>query len=529
MPVLAWLGALSGVGLGTIGLQRAGRRARRRRQREAVAACVDQLTDDPQDLVLLLDGESRVLKANAQARLQLAPESGSLEGAPVQGLLGAHLVHRPVVERLERSPLGAGGLFLRREDGSMSPVQLIARELPLPGETLVVLLLRDLTGEHLPGAALGEATANAQALEAQLRQDRKLEGLGQMAGGLAHDLNNVLGAILGLAAGHKDRLAPSEPLAAALETIISACRRGRGMTGGLLRFVRREAEPSGPVELNVLVREMVQLLSHSTLKEAKVSLRLEENLPTVRGDAAALSHALLNLCVNAVDAMPPGGRLTILTMVDARGRVCLSVRDQGAGMSPEVKARALEPFFTTKPSGKGTGLGLSQVATTMKAHQGLLELDSHPGEGTAVTLAFPPSPQPVCVPTPVASRPLSILVVDDDAALLEALCPLLESMGHQVQSATGGREALRRFQQGGEFDLVLLDLTMPGLGGAETMLRLLELRPRQAILLATGHGEASVAPLLAGHPTVGSIQKPFGLEELERRFAALGQVSRIAV
>jgi CheY-like chemotaxis protein len=301
------------------------------------------------------------------------------------------------------------------------------------------------------------------------------------------------------------------------------------MTGGLLRFVRKEAEPSGPVDLNALAEEMVQLLSHSTLKGTCLSLRLEASLPTVLGDGAALSHALMNLCVNAVDAMPPGGRLTIRTQVDRRGRVCLSVRDWGTGMAPDVRARALEPFYTTKPMGKGTGLGLSQVATTMKAHQGVLELDSRPGEGTEVTLAFPPSPQAAPMPAAGAPRPLSILVVDDDVALLEALCPLLEGMGHQVRTAQGGRAALRLFQEGTEVDLVLLDLTMPGLGGAETMLRLLELRPGQAILIATGYAEASVAPLLAGHPTVGSIQKPFGLEELERRFAALSQVNRIAV
>lgn len=390
-------------------------------------------------------------------------------------------------------------------------------------------LLREAQAQVLEAEARAlraeEALSAAQEvrldLEAQLRQSRKLESLGTLAGGLAHDLNNVLGAILTVAAGPRANLEASDPLAMALDTITNACLRGSGLAGGLLRYVRKEEGPRLPVDLNAIAMEMVQLLGPGTAKGATLVLALQEPLPKVLGDAGALSHALMNLCVNATDATPKGGIITLRTSVDARGRVCLSVRDTGAGMPSEVMDRAVEAFFTTKPPGEGTGLGLTMVATTMSAHGGSLELASRPGEGTEATLTLPAA-APSAVPLVMEPlRSLRILLVDDDPHLRGALCPLLESFGHSVREAGGGREAIRIIEEGLAVDLVLLDLDMPGLSGAQTLHCLLALKPGLPVLMSSGYDEQHVAGFLVGHPTVSSIQKPFTMNALQAKLAEL--------
>jgi len=355
-----------------------------------------------------------------------------------------------------------------------------------------------------------------QVLEEQLHQSRKLESLGTLAGGLAHDLNNVLGAILALAEGARGEDDLPGPVAASLEGIVSASERGREVVGDLLRFLRREGGTQRPLSLNDLAREVSQWLAPERLKGIGVVLELREGLPQVMGEKGALSQAVMNLCVNAVDAMPGGGTLTLRSLVGPGGEIRLGVRDTGTGMTPELAERALEAFYTTKPH--GTGLGLPLVAATMRTHGGRVELTSRPGEGTAVFLVFPPAPEH----RPQApGRALRLLVVDDDAPLRGALCPLLASLGHTVSEAAGGLEALALLEAGLAVDLVLLDLNMPGFSGAETLPRLLALRPGQRVLLATGAEGRDLAGLLAAYPTVALISKPFGLEQLQRRLAEL--------
>jgi signal transduction histidine kinase len=260
--------------------------------------------------------------------------------------------------------------------------------------------------------ALHEAEQAKQALEEQLRQSRKLESLGSLAGGLAHDLNNVLGVILALAARAQRGLEPSGPVSVSLDSIVSACERGREVVGDLLRFVRKEPGTHRPVSVNAVVREVAQWLSPDLLKDSRLVLELDESLPVLLGEGGALSHAIMNLCVNALDAMPEGGTLTIRSWLGPKGEVRLGVQDTGAGMPPEVAKRAMEAFFTTKLA--GTGLGLPLVAATLKAHGGRVELNSQPGMGTAVLLVFP------CLPEPI-SEPIRLDELKARMAALEAL------------------------------------------------------------------------------------------------------------
>lgn len=370
-----------------------------------------------------------------------------------------------------------------------------------------------------------KAEAERRELSAQLHQAQKLESLGSLAGGVAHDLNNVLAAILSSASMHRETLGDAGGgLAKSLDTIARACLRGRDVVKGLLYFAHKDLETVGEVDLNALAEDIVQLLDSAILKQVRIFTDLQEPLGEIEGDAGALSHALMNLCVNSMDAMPAGGVITIRTRRNPGGTIELRVQDSGQGMSPEVAKKAVEPFFTTKPRGKGTGLGLSMVHGTMKAHKGSLEIRSVPGQGTEMILTFPCLAEPVvppglavaaaAAPAPEGSGFLRILLVDADDLVREAIPPLLMALGHRVEVAQSGLELLKRLEAGLEVDLVILDMNMPNLNGAQTLPLLLALCPDQAVLMSTGFIDEELAPLLQAHPRVMSIRKPFTLDEI---------------
>lgn len=364
-------------------------------------------------------------------------------------------------------------------------------------------------------------------LEAQVHRAQKMESLGSLAGGVAHDMNNVLGAILGMASAQQTREAEGSPGWKAMDTITRACVRGRTLVKGLLDFTRQDLSEERLVDLNALVEDQVSLLEHSTLGLIRLETCLGEALQPIRGDAAALSHALMNLCVNAVDAMPEGGRLWIQTRNAGGDRVELKVVDTGIGMPPHVMERALDPFFTTKPQGKGTGLGLSIVYGTVKAHRGQMTLDSQPGQGTQVTLNFPSEPSLVGGGRGVEAveespRRLRLLVVDDDPLIRESLLAVLGVLGHDATEASSGEAGLAQLEAGVEADGVILDLNMPGLGGAGTLPRLRILRPDLPVILATGRADQAAFDLAAQHARVSILPKPFSLAELRSQLGALG-------
>jgi len=234
----------------------------------------------------------------------------------------------------------------------------------------------------------------------------------------------------------------------------------------------------------------------------------------------------MNLCVNALDAMPQGGTLAFRTRNLPDGQVQLEVKDSGAGMPPAVLNRAMEPFYTTKPIGKGTGLGLSSVYATVRAHGGSVAIQSEAGAGTVVLIRLPaitgtgPAAAPAASAAP-SSGPMDILLVDDDELIRAALPGLVESYGHRLRAVPGGREALDLLGAGAAVDLVILDLNMPGMNGAETLKQIRRMRPALPVLLATGHLDDATADLLKRSGNTLSITKPFSMAELDQRFAEL--------
>ncbi len=365
-------------------------------------------------------------------------------------------------------------------------------------------------------------------LQAQLQQSQKMESLGSLAGGVAHDMNNVLGAILGLASANLSLQSPGTPLHRTFETITKAANRGAKLVQSLLAFARQSPAEMQEVDLNAILREEVHLLERTTLAQVKLQLDLAEDLRLIQGDPAALSHTLMNLCVNAVDAMPEQGTLTLRTRNLDPDQVELTVADTGSGMSKAVLDRALDPFFTTKPQGKGTGLGLSMAYRTVKAHLGTLEIESEPDHGTRIILRFPacearpasPTPEVGTSAAPAPAR-LSVLLVDDDELIQQSMLSLLEALGHTPKLAPSGEAALALLEGGYRPQVVILDMNMPGWGGTGTLPRLRKLCPTMPVILATGRADQAALDLVRAHRQVILLPKPFEIEVLRHQLESL--------
>ena len=397
--------------------------------------------------------------------------------------------------------------------------------------------IRDADGRIVQAVAtFHDVTAKMKAEEA-LRQSQRMEGIGQLTGGVAHDFNNVLTAVLGSLQLASKRV--EDPRARQLmDNAVQAAERGAKLTSQLLAFSRRQRLEPLPVDLNAMIERMGGLFASTLGGTVRVEKALTEGLPPALADPAQLELALLNLALNARDAMPGGGVLrlsTALTPLSSpravsepeSGRyIALSVRDTGPGMSEEVMERAFEPFFTTKSLGKGSGLGLSQVLGLAKQLGGGVRLASDGGQGLEVTLYLPISPAPdkakpaeLPAEPPRATPGARVLVVDDDPDVRRFIVDLLEDSGYGVASAVDGPAGLQTLEEQGPFDLLLLDFAMPGMTGSEVARAVRGASPGQPILMMTGYLEhEAVLSELGAQPM---LQKPFDPSELLFRVAAL--------
>jgi len=397
-----------------------------------------------------------------------------------------------------------------------------ARVVPCTADT-VITIVRDMT-EHR------RAEEQQRQLQAQLQQTQKMESLGSLAGGVAHDMNNVLGAILGMASTQLESQPEGSSARKAFDTISRAAVRGGQMVKALLSFARQSPAEERELEINEILREEVRLLEHTTLAKVDLHLDLAPDLRPMRGDASALNHAFMNLCVNAVEAMAENGTLTLRTRNVDDDWIEVLVEDTGSGMPKAVLEKALDPFFTTKEQGKGTGLGLSMVYSAVKAHRGQLEIHSEPGHGTRVRLRFPAcealpqAPEPaVEAPSESPLRGRIVLLVDDDELIRGSMQAVLEALGHSATVVASGEEALAKLEVGFQPEVVILDMNMPGLGGSGTLPRLRALRPTLPVLLATGRADQTALDLVEAHPFVTLLSKPFSMKDLQKHLEALGR------
>ncbi len=410
-----------------------------------------------------------------------------------------------------------GEFRILRPDGSLRYIETQAEVfLSRGGMGLrIIRTLFDITERR-------EAEQEKRRLEQEVQQTQKLDSLGSLAGGVAHDMNNVLGAIYMVASGLQEQRAEDAPLRKAMDLVMSAAGRGRDLVRSLTEFARKGVDEPTHVNLNALVGREVELLRRTTLNRIELVEDVAPDVPSVLGDPSSLANALMNLCVNAVDAMPDGGQLRLTTRALPDGRAELRVEDTGLGMSPEVLQRATEPFFTTKPQGKGTGLGLAMVYGVAKAHGGVLDIQSRQGEGTRITLRFPgvtslPASEGRSKQDLPACRPLRVLLVDDDDLIRASVPSMMEGLGHAVEAVASGAEALQRLERREPFDVVILDMNMPGLSGLETLAGLRLLDPDLPVVISSGFLDGEVEAMLLGDPRVAFLPKPYTLGDLRRR------------
>jgi len=478
------------------------------------------LSEGVSDALTVHDGGGRILAVNQQACTTLGYTKEELLGMNVMDLeVGIDL---PTAAEKWAAMAPRQGLTFtgthRRRDGSQFPVEVLENCMEFRGRRVYLGMARDIT-ERV------RAEEERREMEARVRHAEKLDSLGSLASGVAHDMNNVLAAILAVGQVVRLKLEDDPGMTSAMDTIIKAANRGRDLVRGLTNFARKDLRAALPLDLNRLVREEADLLERTLRQKVRLEVDLETPLPNFKGEPGNFGSALMNLCVNAVDAMPNGGVLTLRTRKLEDGWLELTVEDTGTGMPPEVVDRAMEPFFTTKELGKGTGLGLAMVHGTVKAHGGILTIKSEVGRGTRISIRLPALEEPgIEGDAPgeagAARRSLKVLVVDDDE-LIQATVPLLlHHLGHQPTSAFSGEEGLDMLGLGLEFDVVILDLNMPGLGGEATYVALRRDHPTLPVLIATGFMDPSTDLLLQGDPLAGSISKPFSIDELSSKLEA---------
>lgn len=485
--------------------------------------------DNVQDLISLHDVGGAFVYASPSARELLGYEPHELQGL---------LVYDLVVES-DRAVLQAAHEAILRREGRHPALYRVARRdgTVIWCETTARVVPHETTGEPWRIVAVTRDVTERRTVEQQLLQAQKMEALGRLAGGIAHDFNNVLTVI----AGHAELLTARVPEGSAeranAEFIRDAAFRAAALTRQLLAFGRGEGRDLQYSDLNATVLDLQPMLARVIGSEVALDIELEPRLRSVRCEPAALEQILVNLIVNARDAMPEGGRVSIRTenvslavgehaSLTAGPYVQLTVSDNGTGMTRETAARAFEPFFTTKEPGRGSGLGLSTVYSIMRQVRGSVSADSGPGAGATFTLLFPGYDEPV-TQTP-DGRLLSgsrlegtetILVAEDDPGVRALVVASLQRYGYNVLAAVDGMQALEIFTARDDIDAIVTDVNMPRLRGPEMVNRVRDTGAPQPVLFISGF--TSEALSLGDSLTQRFLAKPFTPIELVQTVRSL--------
>jgi signal transduction histidine kinase len=381
-------------------------------------------------------------------------------------------------------------------------------------------------------ARVEERTREHELALAKLHEAQKLETLGQLTGGVAHDFNNLLTPVIGNLDLIRRRLPPEDKSHRLIDAALQAASRASTLVQRLLAFARRQDLRPRPVNIASLLDGMTDLVRRSLDPSIDVEISHSEGLPAAKVDPNQLELAILNLAINARDAMPRGGKLTIKAFechrqergqIEPGDYVCISVEDTGTGMDRQTLERAVEPFFSTKGVGKGTGLGLSMVHGLAAQLGGMLTLRSVPGSGTTAEIWLPIATEPAAAedseppPLQVAVRHAMILLVDDEELVRIGTGEMLSDLGYEVIEATSGAEALRQLRGSDPPDLMITDYLMPGMNGVELIEQAKRLAPTMKVLLITGYSTIAEGPG-ASLPRLG---KPFRQADLAERVAKL--------
>jgi two-component system cell cycle sensor histidine kinase/response regulator CckA len=415
------------------------------------------------------------------------------------------------------------------------------RRIQVSGKPIIIVRITDITERK-------EAEYEKEMLKMQLIQSQKMEAVGTLAGGIAHDFNNLLTGILGNAGLLKMSLKHDDAALKRVERIEDASNRAATLTKQILGFSRKGKLNVKPTFLNDRVRSVLTLTEHTIDRRIQIVTDLQRDLPPIEGDESQIEQVLLNLTVNAADAMTRvldskgNGQLRFQTQfIDAdeflpigipksetpTAYVHLAVSDTGIGMSEDIRERIYEPFFTTKEIGKGTGLGLSMVYGIVKNHNGYIFVESQLGIGTTFHLYFPVSSSGhqtniLKQADMIEQGKGTILVIDDEEAIRELVCEVLDAAGYRILQARNGQEGVTIFRQHqDDIGVVILDVNMPVMGGAEALQNLRQLKPNVKVLIATGHADEATASQLVKQGVSGILNKPYTLAELSKKVAAV--------
>jgi PAS domain S-box-containing protein len=430
-----------------------------------------------------------------------------------------------------RRGLTQPGHRFRTSEGRAMILHVTREPVQFQGKPAVLVTAMDVTGTS-------NAVAERRQLERRLAEAQRLDGLGLMAGGIAHDFNNLLVGVLGNADLALLDVLPGSREHGFLERIRTAAGRLADLAHQMLTYSGRSPTRILPVDLAAVTREMLDLVGSSIPPSVRLVVSLPEQLPAVAGDSAQLGQVIVNLVMNAAEAIGllPGtiritarcefldsdrsATLSLRSLHGASDYLCFEVADDGPGMDEETRARIFDPFFSTKGK-RGRGLGLASVIGIVRAHQGALQVDSAPGEGARIRIWFPlaqevarAKPSIAAPPSAVGTAGRRVLIVDDEAIVRETAAAVLEAEGFTVLASADGETAIAAAKNAGAIDVVLLDMTMPGCSAEDVHRGLRSVLPDAGILLTSGYSEPSVLTKLLAEPRTRFLQKPFSADGL---------------
>ena len=498
---------------------------------------------------LILDSAAEgIFGVDIDGRFSFAnPAAGQMFGSKVQDLIGINAHELVQCGGCAQAPVNstdcilcrivrdgevqqASDIMFNRKDGSEFPVDCVSSPIYEHGKlTGTVVVFRDVSERK-------QADEERRQLEARFQQSQKLESLGLLAGGLAHDFNNLLLSVLCNASLAAEQVPSQSRVHPHLEKVIKAGRRASELTRQMLVYSGQGSYDVQPMALNELVDDMADLIRAALPKTIQLNLQLEPTLPMIKADSAQLQQVVMNLLINAAEASRgQTGTVTVKTELRTLGSedlvtnyvghqvtpgqyVCLEVRDDGCGMAPETLAKIFDPFFSTKATGRG--LGLSAILGIVRSHRGAVSVHSRPNQGTTFTIVVPPTNSPavrqVQQQAPGAlPHGATVLVIDDEEDIREVVQAVLESRGVRVLTANDGPEGVTCFREhADEVDVVLLDMTMPGLGGEEVFREILSIRSDARVIMSSGYSEQDTLERLDDERMVGFVPKPYTAQSL---------------
>jgi len=519
---------------------------RERVLRERQNARYHAIVDSAPDAIITIDDNRVIQWVNGAVDHVLGYGHAELLGQPLDILLqpGNQLASALAQSSVDQKADAAISVVGRYKNGKSGNFEISLGHWRADQRDFVTTIWRDVTERAAADAALRDArdalqrshdelesrveerTREREIALRQLHESQKMESIGQLTGGVAHDFNNLLAVILGSLSLLK-KTVPQEPrISRLLDRAIQGAERGATLTTRLLAFARRQELTVEFVALQKLIPEMLDFLRHSVGPNIEIRAEISPEVGAIEVDANQLELALINLAVNARDAMPQGGSLTIACHNETSGKsiglsrdpfVCITVTDTGEGMSEATRARAQEPFFTTKGIGKGTGLGLSMVHGFTAQSGGTMRIRSQPGKGTSVTIWLPRAKEgskaanvDIPVAQPKEARSLRVLLVDDDILVSMGAADMLLDLGHSVTEAQSGPHALKLLESDAPFDIVVTDYAMPGMNGFELAQRVKQQNPKLPIILATGYAELPADRSIE----FGHLSKPYTSKDL---------------